>query len=193
MVTRLFREATKLGVKKIVWGECGHGWRAAKMYPPTVSDLPGVKRIPITHIHDEVEAYIKAGRLELDPKRNDRKVTLHDPCNYARACGHSDNMRVIMNAVVPKGAFVEMKPSREANFCCGGGSGILFDDSDMYQFRILASNKKAEQVRETGADTLCAPCSICKAQLYPMVKEHKLPVEVVGLIDLVGHALVFRD
>ncbi|MBE0467868.1 MAG: (Fe-S)-binding protein [Candidatus Desulforudis sp.] len=193
MVTRLLAEAKKYGCKKIVWGECGHGWRAAKMYVPTLADLVAVKQIPITHIHDEVEAYIKAGLLELDPKRNDSKITLHDPCNYARACGHADNMRTIMNAVVPKGAFVEMTPNREANFCCGGGSGILFDDPGMYQFRIEASNKKAEQVRETGAEILCAPCSICKAQLYPMVKEHKLPVEVFGLIDLVGHALVFRE
>jgi len=193
MVTRLMEETTRLGCKKIVWGECGHGWRATKMYVPTMSDMPASRKIPMTHIHDEVEAYVKAGLLELDPKRNARKITLHDPCNYARACGHSDNMRVIMNAVVPKGAFTEMRPNREANFCCGGGSGILFDDKKMYEYRILASNKKAEQVRATNAEVLCAPCSICKAQLYPMVKEHKLPVEVVGLVDLVGNALVFRD
>ncbi len=193
MVTRLMEETTRLGCKKIVWGECGHGWRSAKMYVPTYSDLPASGKIPLTHIHDEIEAYIKAGLLELDPKRNARRVTLHDPCNYSRACGHSDNMRVIMNAVVPRDAFVEMTPNREANFCCGGGSGILFDDPKMYQYRILASNKKAEQVRATNAEVLCAPCSICKAQLYPMIKEHKLPVEVVGLADLVGNALVFRD
>ena len=100
-------------------------------------------------------------------------------------------MRVIMRAVTSD--FVEMTPNRERNFCCGGGSGVLFDDPAMYEYRILASNKKAEQVRETEAEVLCAPCSICKAQLYPMVKEHKLPVEVVGLIDLVGHALVFPE
>ncbi len=191
MVTRLYEECTKLGIKKIVWGECGHGWRATKMYVRTYSDLPGVETIPLTHIHDEAAALIESGQLKLDPTRNSKRITLHDPCNYVRACGHCDQMRVIMRAVTTN--FVEMTPNRERNFCCGGGSGILFDDPAMYEYRILASNKKAEQVRETGAEVLCAPCSICKAQLYPMVKEHKLGVEVVGLIDLVGHALVFPE
>ncbi|MGQ5711780.1 sulfate reduction electron transfer complex DsrMKJOP subunit DsrK [Desulforudis sp. 1031] len=189
LVSRLFEEAVKLGVKKIVWGECGHGWRAAKMYIPTMSDYVGSRRIPITHIHDEVAALIEAGKLKLDPTRNSRKVTLHDPCNYVRACGHCDVMRTVIRAVTTD--FVEMTPYKEQNFCCGGGSGILFDDPDMYQYRIQASQKKADQVRATGAEILCAPCSICKAQLYPMVKEHKLPVEVHGLIDLVGNALVW--
>lgn len=191
LVNRLYEECTRLGIKKIVWGECGHGWRAAKMYVGTMSDLIGVRQIPLTHIHDEIAAMIMDGTLRVDPKRNSQPVTLHDPCNYVRACGHCDVMRVVIKAVTTN--FVEMTPNREKNFCCGGGSGILFDDPDMYEYRILASNKKAEQVRETGAELLCAPCSICKAQLYPMVKEHKLPVEVVGLVDLVGNALVFPD
>ncbi|MDI6907229.1 MAG: (Fe-S)-binding protein [Thermoanaerobacterales bacterium] len=189
LVTRTMTEAARLGCSKIVWGECGHGWRAAKMYIPTMADLPQVKRIPVTHIHDEVVAYIKAGQLKLDPTRISQPVTLHDPCNYVRACGLCDNMRVIIRAVTTD--FREMKPNREQNFCCGGGSGILFDDPEMYEFRIMASNRKAEQIRETGAEILCAPCSICKAQFYPMVKEHKLGVEVKGLIDLVGKALVW--
>jgi len=90
--------------------------------------------------------------------------------------------------------FVEMTPNGADNFCCGGGSGILFDDKEMYAKRIQLSWKKAEQVRATGIGQkgdgiLCAPCSICKAQLKPMVKEHDLGVEVLGLIDLVGMAL----
>ncbi|WP_174520447.1 (Fe-S)-binding protein [Desulfolucanica intricata] len=187
-VTRLLNAAHELGVKKIVWGECGHGWRAAKMYVPTLADRP--VNIPITHIHDEIAELIKTNQLKLNPSKNSDPVTLHDPCNYVRACGLCDNMRVIMNAVVTD--FREMTPNRQKNFCCGGGSAILFDDPEMYQRRILLSAKKAEQVRATGAKILCAPCSICKAQLYPMVEEHELGVEVKGLVDLVGRALVWK-
>ncbi len=73
----------------------------------------------------------------------------------------------------------------------------MFDDPEMYQRRIQLSAKKAELVRATGVDAngdgiLCAPCSICKAQLYPMVGEHNLGVEVKGLIDLVGKAWCFN-
>ncbi|MFZ5632345.1 MAG: sulfate reduction electron transfer complex DsrMKJOP subunit DsrK [Bacillota bacterium] len=192
-VMRLLDAAQKLGVKKIVWGECGHGWRAAKMYIPTLADRP--VRWPITHLHDEVAYYIRTNQLKLDPTRNDRPVTLHDPCNYARACGLVENLRTVIKASVAD--FREMTPNREWTFCCGGGSAILFDDPEMYQRRIQLSAKKAELVRATGVGAngdgiLCAPCSICKAQLYPMVEEHKLGVEVKGLIDLLGKALVWK-
>lgn len=192
-VMRLLNTAHELGIKKIVWGECGHGWRAAKMYIPSLADRP--VDVPLTHIHDEVADLIRKNELKLDPSRITNPVTLHDPCNYVRACGLNENMRTIMRACVSD--FREMTPHGMDNFCCGGGSGILFDDPEMYQKRIELSWKKAEQVRATGVGKdgdgiLCAPCSICKAQLYPMVEEHELGVEVKGLIDLVGKALVWK-
>ncbi|MCL2336879.1 MAG: (Fe-S)-binding protein [Firmicutes bacterium] len=192
-VNKLLDAAHELGIKKIVWGECGHGWRAAKMYIPSLADRP--VRWPITHIHDEIADLIRKGELKIDPAKNYQPVTLHDPCNYVRACGLNDNMRTIINAVTSD--FREMTPNGADNFCCGGGSGILFDDPEMYQRRIQLSQKKADQVRATGIGKdgngiLCAPCSICKAQLYPMVEEHELGVEVKGLVDLVGKALVWK-
>ena len=187
LVNRLFQEAVRLGAKKIIWGECGHGWRAIKMYYNTMADLP--HRIPITHILDEAAEYVKRGLLKLDKDKNPEPTTLHDPCNYVRACGLSENMRVLIKASCAD--FREMEPNREKNFCCGGGSGILFDDPDMYELRIKFSVKKAEQIRATGAKVLCAPCSICKAQFHPMIEEHHLGVELYGLIDLVGRALVW--
>jgi len=39
-VMRLLNAAQELNVKKIVWGECGHGWRAAKMYVLSLADRP---------------------------------------------------------------------------------------------------------------------------------------------------------
>ncbi len=192
-VTRLLDAAQNLGVKKIVWGECGHGWRAAKMYVPSLADRP--VPWPITHIHDEVAYHIRTNQLKLDPNKVDHPTTLHDPCNYARACGLQENLRTVIKACVAD--FREMYPNKERTFCCGGGSAILFDDPEMYQRRIQLSAKKAELVRATGVGAdgngyLCAPCSICKAQLYPMVEEHELGVEVKGLIDLVGKALVWK-
>jgi len=160
---------------------------------PSLADRP--VRWPLTHVHDEAADLIRKGELKLNPDNNPYPTTLHDPCNYVRACGLNDNMRTIINAVTVD--FREMTPKGEDNFCCGGGSGILFDDPEMYQRRIQLSQKKADQVRATGIGKdghgiLCAPCSICKAQLYPMVEEHDLGVEVKGLVDLLGKALVWK-
>lgn len=189
-IMRLSDEIVKLNVKKVVWGECGHGWRAGKMYVPSMTDRP--INVPIVHLHDEVSYYIRTGQLKLNPEVNNRPVTLHDPCNFVRACNLGNKLREVLRACVTH--FKEMTPNNERNFCCGGGSAILFDDPVMYDLRIKFSAKKAEQVRATGVGEngegiLVAPCSICKAQFYPMVEEHQLGVEVKGLIDLVGKAL----
>ncbi|MEW6172771.1 MAG: (Fe-S)-binding protein [Bacillota bacterium] len=203
LVKRLWWTVYELGIKKVVMGECGHGWRAWKMYTPTLSDfgIAGAgynyhKGVPIVHIHDEVAAYVKAGKLNLDPRNNrlapvGTSVTLHDPCNYSRACNLIDNLRINLYASVPE--VREMYPNREKNFCCGGGSAVLYDDPEMYELRGKFSLKKVEQIKATGADILCAPCSICKAQFYGVLKEyHHLDIPIQGLIDFVGAALVFK-
>ncbi len=203
LVERLWRTVAELGIKKIVFGECGHGWRAWKMYTPTLTDyaIAGSgydyhNRVPIVHIHDEVAAYVKMGKLKLNPRDNrlapvGKSITLHDPCNYCRACNLIQNLRVNLYASVPE--VREMTPNGEKNFCCGGGSAVLYDDPEMYELRGKFSLKKVEQIKATGADILCAPCSICKAQFYGVLKEyHHLDIPIQGLIDFVGAALVFK-
>ena len=187
---RLLDEVIKLNIKKVVWGECGHGWRAGKMYVPSMTDRP--VPVPIVHLHDETAHYIRTGQLKLHPEVNNKPITLHDPCNFSRACNLGAKLREVLNPCVTD--FREMTPNHERNFCCGGGSAILFDDPGMYDLRIKFSAKKAEQIRATGIGEngdgyLVAPCSICKAQFYPILEEHDLGVQVKGLIDLVGNAL----
>ncbi len=180
---RLFDAAKTLGAKLVIQGECGHGWRAAKMYTEGAN---GPAPFEIRHVLEVAADYIDRMPLKKLPLR----VTLHDPCNYARAGGMIEQPRKILKAVVDE--FVEMTPNREENFCCGGGSGILMDE--MKEIRMQLGKKKAEQVLALGKlDYFVIPCSICKAQL-PTVMEYygvkDLPMG--GLMDLVGKALVLK-
>lgn len=183
--------AKKCGAKKIVAGECGHGWRAFKMY---TDSLYGPHDFEITHIHEDVAASIKKGELKFDKSKNDDfKVTYHDPCNYARGAGLIEAPRYVLNHVVND--FKEMTPNKEKNFCCGGGSGILFEE--ITDIRKKLGAQKVKQVEALGdRNYLCAPCSICKAQLplvfEDYVKEHP-DFQVAGLMDLVGFALVLEE
>ena len=115
------------------------------------------------------------------------RVTLHDPCNYARSGGIVEQPRAILRACVEE--FVEMSPNRQETFCCGGGSGLLMDE--MMDIRLKLGQKKAEQVKAVGQlDYLAIPCSICKAQLPPVMKHYGMQtLEMGGVIDLVGKAL----
>ncbi len=176
------RDAAKMvGAKLVVQGECGHGWRAAKMY---TEGSNGPAPFGIVHILDY--AYQHLGKLKFE--KLPWRVSLHDPCNYARAGDIIEQPREILKACVTE--FVEMTPNRERNFCCGGGSGILMDE--MMDIRMQLGKKKAEQVKELlPLDFLATPCSICKAQLPHVMKHYGMEdLKMGGVMDVVGKAIV---
>lgn len=180
---RLRKAAAEVGAKLIVQGECGHGWRAAKMYTEGAN---GAIDAGIVHILDYVAQQLPKLKLKKLPLR----VTLHDPCNYARAGDIIEQPREIIKACVTE--FIEMTPNREENFCCGGGSGILMDE--MMEIRMKLGKKKAEQVKALGQlDYFATPCSICKAQLPHVMTHYGMgDLKTGGVMDLVGKAIVFE-
>lgn len=180
---RLLDEARRLKVKRVVAGECGHGWRTWKMF---TRSLNGALEAPIVHVQQETIDYMRDGRIRLDRTANAEPVTFHDPCNMARSCGMIEEPRIIMRAVTSD--FREMYPNRERNFCCGAGGGILMDE--LMDLRMKFGQAKADQVRATGAELLVAPCAICKAQLPHVMEYWQTGAQVKGLMDLVGKALV---
>ncbi|XWX63277.1 (Fe-S)-binding protein [Desulfitobacterium sp. AusDCA] len=181
---RKFVEAGKeLGVQRLVAGECGHGWRTWRMFTDTIN---GPLPFPIVHLFEEVLSYYHEGRIQFDKSKNPEVVTYHDPCNYARGGDLIDQPRELIRACVER--FVEMTPTAQYSYCCGGGSGILMDEA--IELRMKLGYAKAESVRNTKAEILCAPCAICKAQLPVVMDYYKVNVRVKGLSDLMGRALI---
>ncbi len=180
---RLIDASRQLRVKRIIAGECGHGWRTWKMF---TSKLSRSMEYKLTHLQDETLDYIEDGRIKLDPSANPLPVTLHDPCNMARATGYIEQPRRIIRAVCED--FREMYPNGDRNFCCGGSSGLLMDE--FMRHRMLFSKPKAAQIYNTRALILVAPCAICKAQLPKTMAYWRTGATVHGLIDMVGYALV---
>lgn len=179
---RLKAAALELGASLVVQGECGHGWRAAKMYTEGAS---GPVPFKLMHVLEYCDEHLH----ELPLRKLPMKVTLHDPCNYGRGGGIIEQPRRIIRACVEE--FVEMTPTGADNFCCGGGSGLLMDE--MMEIRMQLGKKKAEQIKALGdIDYLAMPCSICKAQLPTVMKHYGLEgFEKGGVMDLVGKAMVY--
>ncbi len=178
---RLKTAAAAVGAKLVVQGECGHGWRAARMF---AAGAAGPAPFRLVHVLEYA-----AGHLPQLPLRKLAvRAALHDPCNYARGGGIVEQPRRILRRCVEE--LAEMTPNREENFCCGGGSGILMDE--MLEIRLKLGRKKAEQVRALGRlDYLAIPCSICKAQLPPVMKHYGMEgLEMGGVMDLVGKAMM---
>ena len=201
---RIREAALELGVKRIVFGECGHAWRVAYNYMNTLAGPFDFldPRYPVPqHIVEVTHDLIKRGALTLDASANDeRRVTFHDSCNIARASrmgnvpgGQFTLPREVLNAV--SNHFYEMRDDtiREATFCCGGGGGLLTDD--LVELRVKGAMPRMQAMKEVverhGVTHLVAICAICKSQFAKMLPFYGFEMDqILSLHQLVGDAIV---
>lgn len=193
------RVAQKLGVKKIVMGECGHQHKAFM----TVADrlLTGKLNIPRESVMTLLENIVFGGKIEFDPSKNNFPVTLHDPCNIVRNLGIVEPQRRILRYLCPQ--FREMTPHGVDNYCCGGGGGLsVMSDVNFTNWKVLVSGRlKFKQILEAFADQpgpevkkyVCAPCLNCKLQLRDILDYYgareKSGIFVGGLAELIVNAM----
>ena len=180
-------EAKDLGVKTMLMGECGHAHRIMKMIMEKAGWW-GKLPFEITNCMQWTADHIKNNRLEFDKSKNPQPVTFHDPCNFGRSCGITEEPREILKAACAD--FREMHPNRADNWCCGGGGGLSAMD-DILEFRMeISGKKKLQQVRETGAKYLATACSNCKRQLTQLMEHHDEQVDVGGVHDMLSRAIL---
>jgi Fe-S oxidoreductase len=180
-------EARRLKAKTMLMGECGHAYRIMK-FMMEKSAWWGELPFAIDNVLCFTARMLRDGAIKVDKDRNPDAVTYHDPCNFARSCGITEEPRQIMRAACAD--YREMTPSGAENFCCGGGGGLSAMD-DIKPFRMTVSGKKkVEQIRETGARFVASPCSNCKRQIQQLIEHHKLDVRVGGLHDVVSNAIL---
>ena len=191
--------AKKLGVKKIVIGECGHAHKALTVIADRV--LTGDLNIPRESCFVTLENIINEGRLKLDPSRNDFPVTLHDPCNLVRLMGIVMPQRRILKKIAPQ--FREMHPHGVDNYCCGGGSGFaIMQGQNFPDWRFnISGRKKLEQIINAFEGEMdpsikkfvCTPCSNCKGQLrdlfvhFGLWEKHSILYD--GLVELIVNCM----
>jgi Fe-S oxidoreductase len=208
---KIYHEARRLGVKWILGGECGHMWRVIHQYMDTLNgpaDFLEIPRSPITgtvfenarstkmvHITEFTSDLIRNGKLNLDPRRNDHwNVTFHDSCNPARAMGLFEEPRYVIKATCRN--FHEMPENtiREQTFCCGSGAGLGTDEN--FEMRMRGGFPRANAVRfvhdHFGVNMLACICAIDKANLSALMEYWVPEVQVGGIHEFVGNALVMK-
>jgi len=208
---KVYMEAKRLGVKWILGGECGHMWRVLHQYMDTMNGPADFLEVPVSpvtgtrfentrstkmvHICEFTADLIHHGKLKLDPSRNGRwNVTFHDSCNPARSMGLIEEPRYILRNVCHQ--FHEMPENtiREQTFCCGSGSGLGTDEN--FEMRMRGGLPRANAVKyvheKHGVNLLACICAIDKATLPPLLEYWVPGVDVAGVHELVGNALVMR-
>ncbi|MCR4378264.1 MAG: (Fe-S)-binding protein [Rhodospirillales bacterium] len=203
VANRIRKAALDLGVKRIVFGECGHAWRVAYSFLNTLAgpwDFLDPKYPVPQHILEVTNGLIKSGGIKLDAQANDDKVlTFHDSCNVARGSRMGDVEggqfiipREVIKASVNK--FVEMDPQTtcEKTFCCGGGGGLLTDD--LMELRVKGALPRMEALKEVidnhGVTHMAAICAICKSQFTKVMPYYGFSMDmVVSIHQLVSDAI----
>jgi Fe-S oxidoreductase len=192
--------AKKLGVKKILIGECGHASKALTVIADRV--LNRDMNVPRESAMTLLDDIVSSGRLNLDPSKNDFPVTLHDPCNLVRLMGIVEPQRRIMRAICPQ--FREMAPNGVENYCCGGGSGFaIMNGNNFSDWRnSISARMKFKQILDAFSDCMdpsinkyvCAPCSNCKGTIRDLLAYYgvwdKNRIMYGGLVELIVNAMV---
>lgn len=117
------------------------------------------------------------------------KVTYHDPCNLSRMLDIVDEPRTAIKAA--SSDFQEMDESGRNTLCCGAGGALWWKKETKGRTHLV----RAEQVIESGADTVVTGCNFCfgmmKQGLGPMTPEGREEVIVKDVADIVAENLVY--
>ena len=204
LALRIREAALELGVKRIVFGECGHAWRVAYSFLNTLAGpfdfLDPAYPVP-QHICEVTHDLIQAGRLRLDPSQNnDMVLTYHDSCNVARASrmgdtpgGQFEIPRAIIRASCNHFHDMPADTVREATYCCGGGGGLLTDD--LLELRVKGALPRMEALKHVvdhhGVTHMAAICAICKSQFAKVLTSYGFRMDqIVSVHQLVSNAIV---
>ena len=201
---RIRKAAEDLGVKRIIFGECGHAWRVAYSF---LNTLVGPfdfldQNYPIPqHICEFTNDLIEKGELTLNKAANDHMtLTFHDSCNVARGSRMGDSPggqftipRAIIKACCNNFHDMAADTIHENTFCCGGGGGLLTDD--LMEIRAKGASPRMQALQEVvedhGVTHMAAICAICKSQFAKVMPAYGFYMDnIVSLHQLVSNAIV---
>jgi Fe-S oxidoreductase len=204
---RVRKAAKDLGVKRIVFGECGHAWRVAYSFLNTLAGpfdfLDPNYPVP-QHICEYTYDLIQKDKLKFDKSENDHMtLTFHDSCNVARATrmgdkpgGQFDIPRAVIQAACNNYVDMPVDTIGEATFCCGGGGGLLTDD--LMELRVKGAMPRMQALKtvtdDHGVTNIAAICAICKSQFTKVLPYYGFTMDqIVSVHQLVSDAIVLSD
>jgi len=207
LALRIRQAALDLGVKRIIFGECGHAWRVAYSFLNTLAgpfDFLDPKYPVPMHIMEFTYDLIQRNGITLDKSANDdMRLTFHDSCNVARGSrmGPMPGGQFILPREVIKAScnhYFDMPQDtiHEATFCCGGGGGLLTDD--LMELRVKGALPRMEAlkhvVEEHGVTHMAAICAICKSQFSKVLPYYGFSMDsIVSVHQLVSNAIVLGN
>ncbi len=120
----------------------------------------------VQHYTQFLAEAVENGRLK-PTKTYNRRVAYHDPCFLGKRNQIYEEPRRILKSI--KGLeLIEMKRTREASFCCGGGAGRVWTEEAEPEKRPCVDRLK--EALELGVEVIAVTCPFCVTTLEDAVK-----------------------
>ncbi|MDF1500258.1 MAG: heterodisulfide reductase-related iron-sulfur binding cluster [Anaerolineales bacterium] len=131
---------------------CAHCFNTLKNeYPAFGADFE------VIHHSELISELMQSGQIETDGGANGKRFTYHDSCYLGRYNQIYDQPRKALDGV-PDLKRAEMAKNKSDGFCCGGGGGHMWLETDP---NTRINNARLEQAVETEADIVVTACPYC--------------------------------
>ncbi len=182
LIERITAAAEAVGAKTVVIPECGHAYGALRWTGASILGRP--LPFEVLHITEFIARLKRDGKLKLKPMED--AITYHDPCQISRRGGATAAAREILDGFAT--GFREMKPTGNANWCCGGGGGVAAIERAT-PLRNKVFEIKMKQVEEAGADIMVSACSNCRQTLDGGKEHYRWERGIGSLVEIVADHL----
>ena len=182
-VSRVVDAAEKMGIKTVIIPECGHAYSVMRWAGANILGRP--LPFEVFHITEYLATLKREGKIAFKPIED--AFTYHDPCQVSRRGGAEADARYLLEGFAPN--FVEMTPTANENWCCGGGGGVQAI-SRAAELRHKVFEIKAKQVADTGTSKLVSSCANCRLTFDESVAAVKWSGELDSLVEMLADNLI---
>ena len=176
---RLMEALKRAGAKRIIV-TCAGCYRTLKKDYPEYLDGFDFEVVSAVEVAWEL---INSGRLKNFGLLN-VKVTYHDPCHLGHHCGVYGPPREILHSI-PGLKLLEVSGREEASTCCGAGGGVKAIHPEL---SLKICEARVLELVKTGVETIVSACPFCELNMKDAVKELKINVKVMDIIEILAEA-----
>ena len=134
--------------------------------------------IPVIHHTEYIDMLLKEGKIKV--RKDDRKVSYHDPCELGRGCGVFEQPRNVLRQVT---SLQKNKYQKEKSICCGFNLGnTVISIEEQTKIRNAALNNLTYR----KVDAIITACPMCKKSFMHATKEY--PVQDIS--EVVANNLI---
>ena len=133
----------------------------------------------VLHYSEMLNELITSGKLPTSGSQNGSTITYHDSCYLGRYNDIYTAPREILDKAGTNR--VELSRKGENSFCCGGGGGMMWMETDP---NTRINNQRLQEALDAKVDTVATACPYCLTMFDDAIRT-KAVGEKIQVVDIV--------